>query len=470
MKHLYRWLIFFILIIFYNHSAYSECSGGWKKLNPVKKNFFSIFNSPCSVDEDPIQKSSVINDNMMSGVVDAVNLLRNPTYDQLIPYFENLPKTIKCTEVESFVKQISERAAKVKKSLEKDPQNSSCHLDKSFYDKYKIEVTYNKEGGAYLNFGKMIGVGGFKKVYSGLKLLPEVEEYVNIQPKKQNNGESIFANEINNFHQITDTDDKKEGLALLDSVCKYTDKNVGESAWMPKYASDGLSGLRGKSKLGATISMLIPAFAKFFKKEEPFKKFIPKAKSLATGLKNMHSKNLFHGDIKLENMLVSKKGEIKLSDFDMGPYTPIYLPPDHLEKDFDMATHKQKKGRMADDIYSLGLSLYILKTGEVHKMQLAMLSYLQNLTPLEKQFKEAQNKYQKYLIKEEADKLKKESLENLNEIYKDEEKKVAKEKDPAKKKFNELILKMLNPKMGTRIDIDETIKELKKIDDISQKK
>jgi len=88
-------------------------------------------------------------------------------------------------------------------------------------------------------------------------------------------------------------------------------------------------------------------------------------------LKYAHSKDIVHRDIKPGNILISRRGEIKLADFGIASElserkegitesgvalgTPAYMPPEQFE---DSA-----KVDCRADIYSLGITLYEMVTG-----------------------------------------------------------------------------------------------------------
>ncbi|MCF0242528.1 MAG: serine/threonine protein kinase [Treponema sp.] len=89
------------------------------------------------------------------------------------------------------------------------------------------------------------------------------------------------------------------------------------------------------------------------------------------GLKYAHSKKVIHRDIKPGNILVSKRGEIKITDFGIASDeserednltlhgvalgTPAYMPPEQFD---DSASVDNRA-----DIYALGITLYEMITG-----------------------------------------------------------------------------------------------------------
>ena len=101
-----------------------------------------------------------------------------------------------------------------------------------------------------------------------------------------------------------------------------------------------------------------------FLKEERAKKIFLQ---VVEGISYCHKKNIFHRDIKLENILVLKDDTVKIIDFGFGVKcnrdtfqklfcgTPSYMPPEIVKKEKYMACYS--------DIWSLGVLFYALLFG-----------------------------------------------------------------------------------------------------------
>jgi serine/threonine protein kinase len=109
----------------------------------------------------------------------------------------------------------------------------------------------------------------------------------------------------------------------------------------------------------------------YVRKRRQLKEDVAKSvfKQLIEGLRYCHSKSILHRDIKLDNILLSVDGEIKICDFGVSKLvrrgekmteqcgTPAYIAPEIL-------LDKGYEGFMAD-IWSAGVVLYAMLYGTV---------------------------------------------------------------------------------------------------------
>ena len=192
----------------------------------------------------------------------------------------------------------------------------------------------------------VIAKGGMGVVYKAIH--PSLKRYVVIK-KMTSRGNALNAERF-----------KKEAQILMDMHSPYIVQlfdyfTEAGSRYMVEELVDGLA----LDKLIKKQTVLPPPVAMLILQDS------------CQALKHAHSKNIIHRDIKPGNILISRRGEIKLADFGiasdqddrennitlsgMSLGTPAYMSPEQFE---DSASVDSRA-----DIYSLGIMLYEMVTG-----------------------------------------------------------------------------------------------------------
>ena len=198
--------------------------------------------------------------------------------------------------------------------------------------------------GKYKVIGE-IAKGGMGVVYKAVH--PSLKRYVVIK-KMTSRGNATNAERF-----------KKEAQILLDLQSPYIVHlfdyfTEGSYRYMVEELVDGAA----LDKLIQKQTNLPPQIAMLFLQDACF------------ALKYAHSKDIVHRDIKPGNILISKRGEIKLADFGIASDvsegdgitesgvalgTPAYMPPEQFED--------SSRVDCRADIYALGIMLYEMVTG-----------------------------------------------------------------------------------------------------------
>ena len=222
----------------------------------------------------------------------------------------------------------------------------SERLSKYINDYFILNNNYPKSQISFYKYGRLIGQGAFGKVNLGLHILTgrivAIKSF-NKKKLKSERAKNKIYHEINLMKHLHHSSVVK----LLDTF--ETDKYI--LIIMENIAGgDLLNFVKKRTKLSEKISKYI------------FKK-------LLLAIKYIHSKNIVHRDIKLDNVLIDLNNNIKLCDFGVGKMiqdkevlldqcgTPAYIAPEIL-------ANKGYEG-FGVDVWSSGVVLYTMLCGSV---------------------------------------------------------------------------------------------------------
>ena len=217
---------------------------------------------------------------------------------------------------------------------------------KSYYSKSK---TYPNTTLSFYKYGRLIGQGAFGKVNLGLNILT---------------GRIVAIKSFNKQTLNKNNENKKKILYEIDLMKKLNHSNITkilENFETEKYILIIMEYINGGN--------LFSFVKKRRKLSEKTAKFL--FKQIIQGIKYIHSKNIVHRDIKLENILIDLKNNIKICDFGISKIlndknqklydqcgTPMYMAPEIL-----LSTKEKGYDAFPIDLWSSGIALYIMLNG-----------------------------------------------------------------------------------------------------------
>ena len=240
----------------------------------------------------------------------------------------------------------------------KESESLSKYI-KEYYNKNK---EYPKTDLSFYKYGRMIGKGAFGKVNLGLNIL--TGRVVAIKSFNKDN----IKNELSKKKILYETN-------LMRKLRHPSITKILETFESEKYIFIIMEYISGGN---------LQSFVKKRRKlsEKTAKIFF---KQIIEGIKYIHSQNIVHRDIKLENILIDLNNNIKICDFGVGIMinqnsilhdqcgTPVYMAPEIIKNEGYFG--------FPVDIWSSGIALYIMLSGNVpfnrgklHDLQYSILN------------------------------------------------------------------------------------------------
>ena len=234
----------------------------------------------------------------------------------------------------------------IKKNIYMESCLSLTEYIKNYYQKNNVYPNTNL---SFYKYGRLIGQGAFGKVNLGLNVLT---------------GRVVAIKSFNKNNFDSKADFMKKITYETNLMKKLNHKNITKILEMfedDKYILIIMEYINGGN--------LFSFVKKRRKLSEKISKFL--FKQIILGLQHIHSHNIVHRDVKLENILIDLNNTIKICDFGIGRVlsnpndllydqcgTPMYMAP-------EIFLSSKKKGYEGPpvDIWSSGIALYIMLSG-----------------------------------------------------------------------------------------------------------
>ena len=217
---------------------------------------------------------------------------------------------------------------------------------KNYYKKFQ---SYPPTTINFYKYGRLIGQGAFGKVNIGLNVL---------------SGRVVAIKSFNKAKLTLNSENMKKILYETNLMQKLNHPNITKILEM--FEDDKFIFIIMEYINGGNLFS-------FVKKRRKLTEKIAKIlyKQIILGIKHIHSKNIVHRDIKLENILIDLNNTVKICDFGIGVIldsenqllydqcgTPMYMAPEIL-----LSSKKKGYKGFPVDIWSSGIALYIMLSG-----------------------------------------------------------------------------------------------------------
>jgi len=217
---------------------------------------------------------------------------------------------------------------------------------KNYYNKFN---EYPPTKINFYKYGRLIGQGAFGKVNIGLNVL---------------SGRVVAIKSFNKDKLTINSENMKKILYETNLMQKLNHPNITKILEM--FEDDKFILIIMEYINGGNLFSFVKKRRKL---SEKIAKFL--FRQIILGIKHIHSKNIVHRDIKLENILIDLNNRVKICDFGIGVIlnngnellhdqcgTPMYMAPEII-----LSSKKKGYRGFPVDIWSSGIALYIMLSG-----------------------------------------------------------------------------------------------------------
>ncbi len=190
-----------------------------------------------------------------------------------------------------------------------------------------------------------VGSGGMSEVYKGKDL--SLNRYVAIKVLKRE-----YSNDKNFLSKFRTEAQSAAGLTHPNIVSVY---DVGADKDLHYIVMELVEGITLKSYIEK-------------KNRLNMKEAVSIAIQVSMGIEAAHANHIIHRDIKPQNIIISKEGKVKVTDFGIAKAATSHTISSNIMGSVHYASPEQSRGGYIDeksDVYSLGITLYEMVTGRV---------------------------------------------------------------------------------------------------------
>lgn len=226
-------------------------------------------------------------------------------------------------------------------------QKESEHLANKIKEYFKVNRKYPKSDISFYKIGRIIGRGAFGKVNIGLNILTG----------------RIVA--IKSFNKTNITNDNAKNKIIYETNLMKHLRHPCITKILETFECDKYIFIIMEYIGGGNLQSFVKKRRKLTEKTAKYL-----FKQIMDAINYMHSQNICHRDIKLENILIDLSSTIKICDFGVGKFiskdnlilqnqcgTPVYMAPEIFKGEGYIG--------YPVDIWSAGVSLYLMLTGNI---------------------------------------------------------------------------------------------------------